>query len=171
MSHRFAADSNVGRLARWLRILGYDVTYDAFIADGDLVRHALEEERVILTRDNGIVARKAVRRFVFVAHDRVDDQLRQVVTECALQLDPSRFWTRCPLDNTEIRPVPKELVAGRVPPFTFRTHDEYSECPRCGRVYWRGSHLHRFLLRVEPLVSAGVGAGGETGRHEGDGPS
>lgn len=85
---RFIADSNVGRLARWLRILGYDVTYDAFIEDGDLVRQALAEGRVILTRDHGVVLRKAVREYVFVEHDAIEEQLRQVIIERGLHPDP-----------------------------------------------------------------------------------
>ncbi|MBI3947020.1 MAG: Mut7-C RNAse domain-containing protein [Armatimonadetes bacterium] len=149
---RFAADSNVGRLARWLRILGYDVTYDAFIADAELVRQALAEERIILTRDNGIVQRKAARRCVFVRDDHVEAQLRQVISECSLHLEPDRFWTRCPMDNAETHPVAKCAVADRVPPYTFRTHDHFSECPRCRRVYWRGSHLDRFRRRLAQVA-------------------
>ena len=151
---RFIADSNVGRLARWLRILGYDVTYDAFIPDAELVRQALAEDRIILTRDNGVILRKAVRHYVFVLHDAIEDQLRQVLQERALQPDPRRFWTRCPMDNAPIHPVPKADVAGRVPPFTFASHDDFSECPHWRRIYWRGSHLDRFLARIADVVSA-----------------
>lgn len=151
---RFAADSNVGRLARWLRILGYDVTYDAFISNGDLVRHALAEGRVILTRDNGITQRKAVRHYVFIREDHIEAQLCQVIRECALRLEPEHFWTRCPMDNTEIHPVEKSAVAGRVPPYTFRVHNDFSECPRCHRVYWRGTHLDRFQRRLEGILNA-----------------
>ncbi len=155
-SRRFIADSNVGRLARWLRILGYDVTYDAFIADPELVRQAIAEGRVILTRDTGVIQRRVVRDYVFVRHDAVEEQLRQVLEELSLHPDPARFWTRCPDDNALIRPVEKERVAGRVPPYTLRTQSAFSECPVCGRIYWRGSHLDRFLRRLAPLFPRGL---------------
>lgn len=180
---RFAADSNVGRLARWLRILGYDVTYDAAIADGELVRQALSEGRILLTRDTGILRRRVVRLYqpedggeppgcdtaagtppgvvncIFVRHDAADDQLRQVVAEAGLHPNPERFWTRCPVDNTPTHPVSRVHVADRVPPYTHRTQAHFSECPECGRIYWRGSHLGRFEARIQRILqdgSAGV---------------
>lgn len=151
-SPRFIADSNVGRLARWLRILGYDVTYDAFIADGELVRQALAEGRIILTRDTGIIQRKAVQDFIFIREDGIDAQIRQVITDRSLRLHPEHFWTRCPMDNSQLRRVAREGVADRVPPYTLRTRSEFAECPLCRRVYWRGSHLDRFLKRLEGIA-------------------
>ncbi|HEX3000356.1 MAG TPA: Mut7-C RNAse domain-containing protein [Armatimonadota bacterium] len=150
---RFFADSNVGRLARWLRILGFDVSYDAAIADAELVRQALAEDRIILTRDTGVVQRRAARRCLFLHGNDTAAQLLQVLADCGLHPDPARFWSRCPADNTPLQPASKEEVRARVPPHTFRTHDQFFQCPRCRRVYWHGSHQERFQRLLQQSLS------------------
>jgi uncharacterized protein with PIN domain len=151
--HRFLADSNVGRLARWLRAYGYDAAYAADGDDSQLIGRALAEGRVLLTRDSGLMQRRVVARgslrAVLLRSDRVDDQLRQVVTE--LELAGDRALSRCLECNVELEPRLKAEVSERLPPHVRATQTRFSECPRCGRVYWPGTHWQRMRERIGAL--------------------
>jgi uncharacterized protein len=150
---RFLADANVGRLARWLRAYGYDAAYAAHVDDIQLIGRALAEGRVLLTRDSGLMQRRVVARgslpAVLLRSDRVDDQLRQVVGE--LELPGDRALTRCLECNVELEPRPKAEVSERLPPHVRATQVRFSECPRCGRVYWPGTHWQRMRERMGAL--------------------
>ena len=145
MNPRFLADCNVGRLARWLRALGYDASYHARIGDAELVREAAAENRVLLTRDRDLTKRRVIQsgvvRAILIKDDDVRTQLRQVFTE--LGLDVQHSLTRCIECNRELEPRHAATVAERVPPFVRRTQTSYSECPGCGRIYWAGTHWQR----------------------------
>jgi len=145
MTPRFLADCNVGRLARWLRALGYDASYHAQIGDAELVREAAAEGRVLLTRDRDLTKRRVIQtgvvRAILIRDDDVRTQLRQVFTELALDLKQS--LTRCIECNSELEPRLAASVAERVPPFVGSTQTRYSECPSCGRIYWAGTHWQR----------------------------
>jgi uncharacterized protein len=150
---RFLADCNVGRLARWLRALGYDADYEPRMADPQLVGRALAERRVLLTRDAGMMRRRAIAggavRAVLLRDDRVEEQVRQVVRE--LRLVPDRPLTRCLDCNFELEPRPKSAVLDRLPPYVRLTQERFSQCPRCGRVYWPGTHWQRMRDRIAAL--------------------
>lgn len=145
MRPRFVADCNVGRLARWLRALGYDAAFHPDIRDPDLVRLALAENRILLTRDTDLLQRRVlvagVVRAILIRYDSVADQLRQVVSE--LGLDTGLALSRCLECNLELRARSPADVAMRVPPHVRATQARYSECPKCGRVFWPGSHWRR----------------------------
>lgn len=142
---RFLADCNVGRLARWLRALGYDASYHARIGDAELVREAAAESRVVLTRDRDLTKRRVIQtgvvRAILIRDDDVTKQLRQVFAELGLQL--TEALTRCIECNAELESRGAQTVAERVPPYVRRTQSHYSECPECGRVYWAGTHWQR----------------------------
>jgi uncharacterized protein len=150
---RFLADCNVGRLARRLRMLGFDAAYHRSAADGELVRQALAEGRVLLTRDRDLLKRRAIAggllKAVFLVDDGVDAQLRQVISE--LQLKPGVILSRCLECNLELEPRPAAAVAARVPAYVRATQLSYSECPGCGRVYWAGTHWRRMREAVARL--------------------
>ncbi len=145
MRPRFLADCNVGRLARWLRALGYDTSYHARIEDGELVREAAAEDRVLLTRDRDLTKRRVIQtgvvRAILIRDDEVTMQVRQVFAELALELKDA--LTRCIECNAELQPRMPAAVAERVPPYVRRTQSRYSECPDCGRIYWAGTHWQR----------------------------
>jgi len=142
---RFVADCNVGRLARWLRALGYDASYHARIGDAELVREAAAEDRVLLTRDRDLMQRRAIQtgvvRAMLLRDDDVNLQLRQVFSGLGLVL--AGALTRCIECNSLLEPREPAMVAERVPPYVRRTQLRYSECPRCARVYWAGTHWQR----------------------------
>jgi uncharacterized protein with PIN domain len=142
---RFLADCNVGRLARWLRALGYDASYHARIDDSELVREAAAENRVLLTRDRDLTKRRVIQtgvvRAILIRDDEVTKQLRQVFTELGLELKEA--LTRCIECNSELESRVPAVVAERVPPYVRSTQSRYSECPDCGRIYWAGTHWQR----------------------------
>ena len=150
---RFLADSNVGRLARWLRAYGYDAAYAPHVEDSLLIGRALAEGRVLLTRDADLMQRRVVSRgslrALLLRSDRFDEQLRQVVEE--LELPGDRALSRCLECNVELEPRIKAEVSERLPPYVRATQSRFSECPRCGRVYWPGTHWQRMRERLGVL--------------------
>ena len=138
---RFIADAMLGRLATWLRILGYDAEYFRG-DDAALICRARETGRILLTRDGGLTRRRRLPPHLFVLSDHVSEQLRQVVHAFQLTADdpPHR---RCPRCNTVLEQRTKAAVAGLVPEFVWSQQESFWGCPGCGRVYWAGSHRRR----------------------------
>ena len=151
---RFIVDHNAGKLARWLRMMGFDCLFFTGADDGDMVRRALAEDRVIVTRDTGVAKRRLATRGqvrVVLLHDeRPERQMRQVNDALGL---PSmvRPFTRCIECNTVLVPRTPEEVRDRVPPYVYRTQTRYVECPGCGRIYWQGTHWEAMMRRLATL--------------------
>ena len=147
---RFLADAMLGRLATWLRILGYDTKY-ARVADAALVERARAESRILLTRDTALVRRRSLPRHLFVESDHVSEQLRQVVRTLGLRLadPPPRRCLRC---NVVVEPRAKAEVVARVPDFVWSQHESFWGCPTCGRVYWAGTHRRKMDEAIQALM-------------------
>ncbi len=165
---RFIVDSMLGDLARWLRLLGYDTLYYRKIPDPRIVTVALEQNRIIVTRDRGlaILARKRGARVVLLRGESIEEHLAQLNIEAgvALYADPSR--SRCPYCNTPLRHVNKAEVKERVPPEVYIRYEDFWTCPKCGQVYWQGSHwrkireiLEKAREIAERMAEKGVGGG------------
>jgi uncharacterized protein len=154
---RFVADKMLGRLARWLRILGCDVLYGTNFSGRGLVAAARAEHRVMLTRDRRLVRRGDLPPFLVVESDRVREQLRQVVG--AFGIDPTAsLFRRCVECNGELETVPRDEVAGRVPPFVFETQPVFHRCTRCRHVYWDATHVARVRRELEGMGLAAPAA-------------
>jgi uncharacterized protein with PIN domain len=149
---RFFADAMLGRLAHWLRILGFDVAYEGDLPDESLVRRALTEGRVILTRDRALPVQWRVEDVHLVASELPFEQLREVVRTFGLA-DRVRVFTRCSRCNTRLRSAPPEEVRGLVPPRVLASQSEFRRCAGCGRVYWHGSHTVRMKRVVERILA------------------
>ena len=149
---RFAADAMLGRLARWLRALGYDTAYERDTPDAELVRLAILERRFILTRDRALPEQWRVSDVMLIDAEAPLDQLAEVVA--AFDLDRhARLFTRCTLCNQPVVEAAKENVADRVPPRVLAEHDAFWECRSCEKIYWKGSHvaqMHRRLQQLNP---------------------
>jgi uncharacterized protein len=143
---KLVADVMVGRLARWLRILGFDVLYSNRHQDDEIIRIAAAENRIVLTRDRGLAARLPSDLLIFVHHDDVDAQVAEVLQK----LGPHEFrvLSRCLECNTVLDRIGKESIFERVPPYVYLTQDEFAECPSCRRVYWRGTHAGNIAVKV-----------------------
>ena len=147
MVHRFAVDKMLGRLATWLRIIGQDATYGAHLSGRTLVRHARAEGRVILTRDRRVSRQRTNVPFVLIASDHFRQQVHQVMT--AFAIDPlEHLFTRCARCNDPVVAVPKEDVAGRVPPYVYATQTRFVRCPGCHRIYWPATHAERVRSEI-----------------------
>lgn len=145
---KFIADAMLGKLAKWLRLLGYDTYYETDISDDDLLRIANGEDRIILTRDTLLIRRKLCRRYLFILDDYVQNQLRQTIDAFHLSASP---FSRCLICNVIIREVEKSSVQNQVPEYTYKTQDRFAQCPQCGRVYWPGTHVEQALKCLDHL--------------------
>jgi uncharacterized protein with PIN domain len=147
---RFLADAMVGKLARWLRILGYDTLYFRDIDNERLLELARAEGRRLLTRDTRLIGRLSGIPHTLIRDDRPELQLRQIAGE--LHLSPSTgLLTRCIECNTPLVPFPKEQARPLVPPYVFRTQERFSRCPDCRRLYWKGTHEERMRTKLKEL--------------------
>lgn len=167
MDVRFLADVNVVKLARWLRVLGYDAKVMPGADDNRLIAVALKEGRVLLTRDTQIMARRVVTlgivKAILVQDDDPKQQLRQVVTGLGLDYDFGPF-TRCLECNQPLADRTKEEVKELVPPYVFRTQAEFRQCPLCKRVYWRGTHWQKMNRELEQWQATANPSTGSTGQ-------
>lgn len=147
---RFLLDVHLGRLAAYLRMAGFDVAYDNDAADAALSRLSAEEERILLTRDRGLLKRAEVTRGYYVRETDPVAQLREVVARFDLHRLIQPF-TRCLECNGVLRDLPAADVGDRAPAEVRARHTEFRECPACGRVYWKGSHYHRMAALLAQL--------------------
>jgi uncharacterized protein len=142
----FVADVMVGKLARWLRVLGFDVAYSNAYEDDRIIRIAEEEHRIILTRDTGLAARSTRVGCLFIDSGDYREQVRQVVR--AYELKQFKVFSRCLECNAALEVLDKESAFERVPPFVYLTQDRFASCPSCNRVYWHGTHAHHMLKQL-----------------------
>jgi len=144
---RFIADQMLGRLAKWLRLLGYDTLYLNPAPDGKLIEIAKEQNRVLLTRDTHLMERRPIKkgivRAVLIRDDAWEKQLAQLVSEFGLSPRKFRDSPFCGECNSLIQEISKEKVKEKVPLYVYQTHDYFSTCPNCGRYYWEGTHWER----------------------------
>jgi uncharacterized protein with PIN domain len=143
---KFIADVMVGKLARWLRILGFDVAYSNKFEDDELLRIAERENRIILTRDRGLVSRRMSTKCLLIASDNYKEQVREVIAK--LNLEHFEIFSRCIECNAELQQVDKEDVFERVPPFVYLTQERFAICSSCRRVYWHGTHAAQILKQL-----------------------
>ncbi len=149
---RFAVDVMLGRLARWLRIVGWDTLYDNHFEDEELVRVAVEEDRLLLTRDRKLILRKPVRdRSLLIESDTPWEQLLQVIGDLQLEVRGSRILSRCLVCNEILQNTRPADLLGRVPPYVLSTRRTFRCCPSCKRVYWRGTHRQRVVAILQRL--------------------
>lgn len=147
---RFIADSMLGKLAKWLRILGYDTLYFRDGEDARLLAAARREGRILLTRDTRLIRRRRLCPMLFIHHERVWEQLRQVAMELRLTMG-ERLGSRCLRCNRSLALLTRDQAAGRVPEYVFSHHEVFSRCEGCGRIYWAGSHLRHMEETVRAL--------------------
>jgi uncharacterized protein with PIN domain len=150
----FVLDGHLGTLARRLRLLGFDADYQPDRSDADLAHRSASADRVLLTRDRGLLKRREVVRGVLVRHDDPEEQLLDVLRRVGATADQLRPFTRCPTCNGELEPVAKADVLGRLPPGTARDVDDFWRCTACDQLYWAGSHQRRLRRWVDGVRRA-----------------
>ena len=148
----FVADCMLGRLAKWLKILGFDVLYFSTAEDRDLVAIARRESRILLTRDTGLIEKTAKRpNRLFIRSDDWEDQIVQVLDEFELwgEVRPN---TRCIACNLPLKPLSRERAKNLVTPFVGEHAASFAVCPGCYRVFWQGTHYGDMERKIEKLL-------------------
>jgi uncharacterized protein with PIN domain len=148
---RFIADCMLGTLTKRLRLMGYDTLFFNRIEDEELVETAVRDDRVILTRDSGLLRRKAVQRSIFIDSDSLEAQLNKVIRECGLRSNEDKLMSRCLICNTRLISLNKREVIGKVPPFIFLKHSRFNYCSECNKIYWKGSHLKN-TMKIKSVI-------------------
>ena len=143
---RFIADVMLGRLARWLRVLGYDTLYSSTMDDPELARIARLQDRILLTSDVELARRRGLR-VILLTDDQVEAQLRTVARE--LHLSANEAFSRCIDCNTPLVEFDREQARALVPPYVFATQTRFRRCPQCGKVFWRGTHWAQMRAAIE----------------------
>ena len=137
-------------------MMGYDSVFFSGEDDSAMVKQALAEDRVILTRDTGVMRRRAVGsgrvKAVLIESEEPERQMRQLMTAFDLK-GQSRPFTLCLECNAPLESRNREEMAGRVPPYVYRTQTQYMECPQCHRIYWRGTHWAAMARQLEKLIN------------------
>ena len=149
---KFIVDNNVGQLARWLRMSGYDTLFFDGHDDRRMIAIALTEGRVILTRDTQIMKRRVITsgqiKAILIKSDQPELQMRQIIGELNLDLQ-FRPFAICLECNQLLEERGKEQVKNLVPSYVFKTQGQYMECPSCHRIYWRGTHWQAMARKLE----------------------
>ncbi|GAH95063.1 unnamed protein product [marine sediment metagenome] len=149
---KFLADKMLGKLAKWLRILGYDTTYPITDEDLALILTARHENRILLTRDTNLIKRRNICDFLFIKGDQYEEQLSEVIKGLKIKIDfKSKIFSRCSLCNTPTIKIDKRKVQSYVPPYIFLTQNEFVYCPSCKKYYWKGTHWERMTQKVQNL--------------------
>jgi uncharacterized protein with PIN domain len=136
----------LGRLAKWLRILGYDTAYVNDATDHELARQARAEGRVLLTRDRGLAARRGLETLL-IRSQRLGEQVQQVREALGSPSEP--LLSRCPVCNVVLEEISAQEAADRVPRYVHEAHADFRHCSGCGRVYWPGSHVEAMGERLK----------------------
>jgi uncharacterized protein len=153
-NYKFIVDQNVGRLALWLRMMGYNTIVFDQTDDWQMIRIALSENRIMITRDTGVMKRRVIIegkiKTLFVNSENPEEQIGQVIDN--LKLSPVSPFSRCLECNAELMEVLPESVREQVPPYVYETHRQFMQCPVCHRVYWRGTHWQEMLKTIKQLT-------------------
>ncbi len=148
---RFLADVHLGRLVRYLRLLGLDCYYEEPWDDAILAETCARENRIMLTRDRGLLKRRCIDHGFFLRSDQPLEQAQEVLG----RLDLARFiapFSRCVACSRRLQAVRKEDIADRIPPGTRRNYERFYQCEGCGKVYWRGAHYGKLQEQLDELM-------------------
>lgn len=146
---KFLADRMLGKLVKWLRILGYDTAYPSFDNDLSLILTARQEGRILLTRDANLIKRRNICDFLFIKGDHWEEQLAGIIKGLKLEIElNAKIFSRCSLCNTPTKDIDKKEVKTHVPPYVFLTQKKFVYCPSCKKYYWRGTHWQRMAKKI-----------------------
>jgi uncharacterized protein with PIN domain len=148
---KFIVDNMLGKLAKWLRFLGYDTLYPKILNDKQLAQLSLAEDRVLLTRDKELASKKDIK-VLYIISEQLDDQLKQVILEFGLKLGDSAF-TRCPECNYMLKKIEKTDIEGKLPSGVIENQDKFWVCNNCEQYYWQGTHFTKIKDKLENMFN------------------
>lgn len=138
----------LGKLAKRMRLLGFDVLYDRTLDDNDIIRLSLEQLRMILTRDTALAERPLATNHLFITGNVVKTQLDQVLSFFQIKTVPGSL-TRCSLCNEALTLISREEAKDLVPLYVYEKQENFLRCEKCRRIYWVGTHVKRMAIPVE----------------------
>jgi uncharacterized protein with PIN domain len=148
---KFVVDCMLGKLAKWLKILGFDALFFSKITDDELLAIAEKEDRVLLTRDTGLIRQAKNTQTLFLESEEWPNQVRQVLERFDLW-QSVKPHTRCIDCNVDLKDLSRENAKNLVTSFVFEHADSFALCPGCGRVFWRGSHFKDMEAQIEQIL-------------------
>ena len=148
MEPNFAAEKTLGKLAKWLRILGFDAIYDPDI------KNPAESGRILLTRTKRIKYEYTTDKLIFIKSDKPFKQLKEVIKALGIVKEDIKTFTRCIRCNTKIRMINKNSIRSVVPDYVWENQDSFKTCIKCKRIYWQGSHTKRSMEIIKKLFEA-----------------
>ncbi len=148
---KFIVDCMLGKLAKWLKILGFDTLYFSKIEDSALLALAQKAGRVLLSRDNGLIEKSRDVRTLFIESEDWTPQLEQVLDEFELWPEV-RPYSRCIECNVELKDLPKRRAKNLVTPFVYERATSFAICPQCGRVFWKGTHHQDMEFKIDEIL-------------------
>ncbi|MDI6786093.1 MAG: Mut7-C RNAse domain-containing protein [bacterium] len=146
---KFLADSMLGKLAKWLRILGFDTAYYNSVSDKNLIEIAEEEERILITRDKQL-SRCWVVSCLYIKSESIDEQLHQIVKYFNLDIKET-LGKFCPLCNEVLKEVEKKEIKLLVPELVYSSYKNFWKCLKCNKIYWEGTHWENIKKKVKEL--------------------
>jgi len=147
---RFIVDVNLGKLARWLRLLGFDTCWKNDFTDSEIVHLSVEERRVILTRDRRLLFHKVILQGFWIRSVIPMEQIQEILRRIGIA-DGIRPFHRCLECNGLIHPVAKTSIIDKLEPLTRKYYDEFFRCQQCNRIYWKGSHYLNLMQKLKQL--------------------
>jgi uncharacterized protein len=148
---KYLADASLAKLAKWLRLLGYDTVVFSRKAGREMLRLAAAEKRIVLTRRYDMQERQFSGKVYLMKGREVGSQLREVIDQFHLVIDHKRMFRICLKCNKRLSPLAKETVRDLVPPYVFANYSEYNQCPQCRNIYWAGTHQRNSFQFLENL--------------------
>jgi len=151
---RFITDHNLGKLAKWLRLLGFDTLYHVGKTDRDIWNRALAEKRIVLTRKNFHHYDDKDVETVLIKTDDWEDQLAEVFSKLSLTIQQDHVLKICSVCNHGLKKIGRAEVGDMVPSYILETHQEFYFCGTCKKIYWRGTHVEQIekILRQRNLM-------------------
>lgn len=150
---RFIADAHLAALARYLRMLGFDVHFDETLDDAEVADVAVREKRIVLSRDRELLKHRIITHGCYVHESKPREQLKEIVDRLDL-LGAMNPFTRCMECNAELADVDKAEIIDRLPAGTAEYYDRFKSCPGCGKIYWPGSHHERMRAMIDELPTS-----------------
>ena len=149
---KFLCDDNLGKLARYLRMLGYDTFFEKTLDDARLLSTMLKENRIVLTRDRKLIKRLPAGRFVLIEDDSPEEQLKSVLKNRGIKPDRDAFFSRCLECNEPCVEISRDEIEEKVFPYILKKHENFSKCPACGRIFWPGSHYKDMVRKLDSIL-------------------
>jgi len=154
---KYVCDQMLGTLAKWLRIYGFDTFFaNSEMDDTELIDISKKEKRVLITRDKNLmqIARKEKLKVIEINTTDINQQINNVIAQ--VKVDPSKILSRCIMCNTEINEIKKEEIKEKVPKRVFEANENFWFCPKCKKIYWKGTHYKNMIEKINILKNSKI---------------